>query len=382
MNYDFIVIGAGIAGASVAYELARDNRVCILEAEARPGFHATGRSAALFAPSYGGPEIRALTRASRAFFDHSPPDFGEQPILSQRGCLYIARADQLGRLAEMIETIRASGGHVSLLTKQAAIAYVPSLRASYVAEAAFDSNAMDIDVHALHQGFLRAARSAGAVLTAGNSFITPSLRSGVWSVDLPGGTVRAPILINAAGAWADEVAASCGAHPVGLQALRRTAALVDGPAGVDIRSWPAVIDCDEQFYFKPDAGKLLLSPADETPMLPGDVQPDELDIAIGVDRVQAALDIDVRRVNHSWAGLRTFAPDRVPVVGFDPRLEGFFWCVGQGGYGIQTAPAMGRTAAALVEAKSLPADVAAEGLVVEDLSPGRFAAIPAGRDNK
>jgi D-arginine dehydrogenase len=184
--------------------------------------------------------------------------------------------------------------------------------------------------------------------------------------------VSAPVLVNAAGAWADGVAETCGALRIGLQPLRRTALLVDPPTGVDIRDWPAVIDADEMFYFKPDAGKLLLSPADETPDKPGDAQPDDLDVAVAVDRVQMALDIDVQRVRHCWAGLRTFAPDRAPVVGFDPRTTGLFWCAGQGGYGIQSAPALARTAAALAKRESIPADVAAQGLKAEDLSPGRF----------
>jgi D-arginine dehydrogenase len=179
-------------------------------------------------------------------------------------------------------------------------------------------------------------------------------------------------LVNAAGAWADEIAALCGGRPVGLRALRRTAVLVDAPGDVDIKSWPAVIDADEQFYFKPEAGKLLLSPADETLTPPCDAQPDELDVAIAVDRVQASLAIDVRRVSHRWAGLRTFAPDRVPVVGYDPHVPGLFWCAGQGGYGIQTAPALARTAAALAQRNPLPQDVADQGLIVDNMSPRRF----------
>jgi D-arginine dehydrogenase len=194
----------------------------------------------------------------------------------------------------------------------------------------------------------------------------------VWEIALSDGSAVAPVLINAAGAWADEVAEACGARPIGLQALRRTALLVDAPPGVDIRVWPAVIDADEQFYFKPDAGRLLVSPADETPDKPGDAQPDELDIAICVDRIEAALDMEIRRISHRWAGLRTFSRDRVPVVGFDLHVEGLFWCAGQGGYGIQTAPAMARTAAALAQREKPPADVVAEGLNVEDLSPRRL----------
>lgn len=373
MTHDFIVVGAGIAGASIAFELARTSRVCLIEGEDRPGMHATGRSAALFAPSYGGREIRALTRSSRAFFDRPPPGFSEHALLKQRGCVYAARVDQSGRLVAMVENIRASGGHLASISKQEAIAQVPLLRQDYVAAAAFDSDAMDIDVDALEQGFLRGARGAGAVLLTKSRVTQVQRRRGIWSLVLSGGIVSAPILINAAGAWADEVAAICGARPIGLKPLRRTAILVDPPGGIDIRNWPAVIDTDEQFYFKPDAGKLLLSPADETPDKPGDAHPDELDIAICVDRVEAALDIEVRRVSHSWAGLRTFSPDRIPVVGFDLDVAGFFWCAGQGGYGIQTAPAMGRTAAALAKQERLPEDVAAEGLDAENLSPLRFS---------
>jgi len=382
MTYDFIVVGAGIAGASVTYELAKTSRVCLIEGEDQPGIHATGRSAALFAPSYGGREIRALTRSSRAFFDQPPEGFSEHPLLKERGCLYPARSDQCDRLGQMVEEIRSSGGRVTMLSRSEAIARVPLLRPDYLEIAALDSDAMDIDVHALEQGFLRGARAVGAVVITNNWVTKAQRRSGLWLIELTEGSVSAPILINAAGAWSDEVAAICGARLIGLQPLRRTAVLVDLPLGVDIRSWPAVIDADEQFYFKPDAGKLLLSPADETPDKPGDAYPQELDIAVCVDRIQAALDIEVRRINHSWAGLRTFAPDRIPVVGFDPKVPGFFWLAGQGGYGIQTAPAMGRTAAALASRRTLPGDIVAEGLNVEDLSPLRFVEVDVAWTSK
>jgi D-arginine dehydrogenase len=372
--HDFIVVGAGMVGASVAYELARSARVCLIEAEARPGVHATGRSAALFAPSYGGREIRAITRASRAFFHRPPAGFSEHPLLRPRGNLYIARSDQLGRLEQMVSAIRASGGTLTSIDAYEARARVPLLREAYLAGAALDAEAMDIDVNALHQGFLRGARTAGAELIMASPVTQVQRRNGVWSIALHGSTITAPILINAAGAWADEIAILCGARAMRLQPLRRTAILVDPPQGVDIQLWPAVIDADEQFYFKPDAGKLLLSPADENPSLPCDAQPEELDIALGVDRVQAALNLEIRRIAHRWAGLRTFSPDRAPVVGFDADRAGFFWCAGQGGYGIQTAPAMARTAAALAKHESLPADIAAQGLTAQDLSPRRFAA--------
>jgi D-arginine dehydrogenase len=373
MIYDFIVVGAGIAGASVGYELARESRVCLVEAEDRAGFHATGRSAALFAPSYGGRHIRAITRASRVFFDRPPPGFCEHPLLQQRGSMLIARSDQYDRLGQMVDAIRESGGSISLIDEKEAMARVPLLRAGYLARAALDSDALDIDVNTLHQGFLRGARSAGATLISGGAVTEARRRNGLWSIELRDGPVSAPVLINAAGAWADELAQICGARTLGLQPLRRTALLIDAPAGVDIKKWPAVIDADEQFYFKPDAGRLLLSPADETPSAPCDAQPEEFDIAVAVDRVQTALDIEVHRIGHRWAGLRTFSPDRLPVLGFDPQLAGFFWCAGQGGYGIQTAPAMARAAAALAKHESLPDELAAEGLTAQDLSPNRFA---------
>jgi len=372
MEYDFIVIGGGMAGASVAYELAADARVCLIEREGQPGYHATGRSAALFAPSYGGRAVRALTRASQLFFTTPPQGFTPAPLLTQRSAMYIAREDQRDELEVMIGEIRRSGGVIDQLTIAQALQAVPLLKADYVAGAAIDHDARDIDVDALHQGFLRGARARGAqVMTdTGEPFF--SRQDGVWRVGLATGTISAPVVINAAGAWGDLVAAACGAQPIGLQPLRRTAVLVDPPADADITNWPAVIDVDETFYFKPDAGKLLISPADETLVEPCDVQPEELDIAIGVDRVQAALSLDVERINHSWAGLRTFAPDRGPVIGFDPEIDGLFWSVGQGGYGIQTAPAWARTAAALAQGQPLPADIAAEGLAPEHVSPSRF----------
>jgi D-arginine dehydrogenase len=377
MDYDFIIIGAGIAGASMAYELAAVARVCMVEMEAQPGLHATGRSAALFAPSYGGVEIRALTRASRDFYDHPPADFCTQPLLAQRGCLYIARADQLAQLAQMRAQINASAGEMVPVDAQIAYERVPRLRRGYVAAAAFDADAMDIDVNSLHQGFLRCARTRGATLIVGAKLAQLDLRGGAWAVPLGDSVARAPVIINAAGAWADDVAVLCGAAPLGLKPLRRTALLVDAPPDVDTRSWPAVIDAEERFYFKPDAGRLLLSPADETPDTARDVYPEDLDIAEAVQRMEDVVDFDIKRVVRSWAGLRTFAPDRVPVVGFDARVPGLFWCAGQGGYGIQTAPAMSRTAAALARGGRAPPDVLAQGLRVEALSPARFLQEPS-----
>lgn len=380
MKYDFIVVGAGMAGASVAYELSGTARVCLIEREARPGQHATGRSAALFAPSYGGRAVRALTRASRDFFVLPPDGFAEERLLTRRGVLYIARRDQLDHLTAMMADVGRSGGAIERVDVAWVLETVPLLKSRYVAGAALDRDAQDIDVDALHQGFLRGARTRGATVLTDVGDPEISRRADLWTINLRTESLEAPVLINAAGAWADEVATGVGARPLGLQPLRRTAVLVDPPAGTSIAHWPAVIDIDEEFYFKPDAGKLLISPADETPVEACDAQPEELDIAIGVDRVQAALTLEVERVNHSWAGLRTFAPDRAPVIGFDPEVTGLFWSVGQGGYGIQTAPAWARTAAALARGDAIPAEIADEGVTAADLSPGRFRATASDKD--
>jgi D-arginine dehydrogenase len=376
MTYDFLIIGAGIAGVSLAYELAPHARVCVLEAEERPGTQATARSAALFAPSYGGPEFRALTRASRAFFLSPPSGFSESKLLTPRGCMYIARHDQTARLESMVAGIRRSGGTMATIAAEDSHVRVPLLRQSYVAAAAYDSDAMDIDVDALLQGFLRAARAAGALILTGRKPLHFQRQSGIWRASIEGAELSAAILINAAGAWADQVGVACGARPLGFLPLRRTALLVDPPAGVNVAHWPAVIDVDEEFYFKPDAGRLLLSPADETPDVPRDAYPEDLDVAIAVDRVQAALDFDVQRVSHSWAGLRTFSKDRAPVIGFDTEVPGLFWCAGQGGYGIQTAPALARFAAALARGEAVPSDIHAEDLSAARLAPQRFDDAP------
>ncbi len=297
----------------------------------------------------------ALTRASRAFYDEPPPGFTEYPLLRRRGVLLIAREDQRDSLTVMLEEIRRTGGRVTAIDRASAFDKVPLLRETYVDSAASDEEAMDIDVDGLHQGYLRGIRAAGGRLIAANPVTQARRVRGTWQITLKDAVVEAPVIINAAGAWADEFAAACGVRRVGLQPLRRTAALVDVPDHVSISEWPAVIDVDEQFYFKPEAGKLLISPADETPVDPGDAQPDELDIAIAVDRIETALAIEVKRVIRSWSGLRTFASDRTPVVGFDPEKAGFFWCAGQGGYGIQTAPGLARAAAALARREALPA---------------------------
>jgi D-arginine dehydrogenase len=369
-SFDVLVIGAGIAGASVAAQLAPRARVAVLEREAQPGYHATGRSAALFSACYGNEPVRALSRASREFLFAPPAGFCDAPLTRPRGSLYVARDDQLDALAAFV-ALPDVAGHVQRIDVAEAYRRAPLMRPGYVAGAAFEPGAVDIDVHGLHHGFLRRLREAGGRVVA-NAGLTALDRAGDrWIAETTAGRYAAPIVVDAAGAWADAVAALAGVAAAGVAPLRRTALIVDEPSGIDCRAVPMTIDIDEEFYFKPDAGKLLLSPADETPSEPCDAMPDDMDVALAVDRVERATVLDVRRVHHAWAGLRSFAPDRSPVVGFDPDAPGFFWLAGQGGYGMQTAPALSRLAAALVLGDAVPADLAAHGVDAKAIAPRR-----------
>jgi D-arginine dehydrogenase len=346
-------------------------RVLVLEKEAFPGVHATGRSAALFSETYGSETIRALSRAGKPFLLNPPETFQLQTPLRPRGCLYIATSDQEERLMQVASSpLMKVATHV--VTGSAAEARCPILKPGYTAAALWEPGAQDIDVDALLQAFIRKFRTCGGTVHT-SAEVTAIMRdSEGWHVCSNGTEYVAPILVNASGAWADQLARLADVAPLGIQPFQRTAVLVDPPPESEIGEWPCVIDIDETFYFKPDAGKLLLSPADEQPMEPCDAQPEELDVAIAVDRVEQATTLRVRRVEHRWAGLRSFAPDRLPVVGFDPDASGFFWLAGQGGYGVQTAPALSRLAAALVRGDEVPVDIRDTGVDQAALSPSRF----------
>ncbi len=386
-EFDFIVIGAGIAGASAGYELAAQGwaegqgqgqggngyRVALLEREDQPGYHTTGRSAALYIQSYGNETVRALTVGSWPFYTEPPEGFAERPLLSPRGVLFVGRPDQVAELDRLVAETRALAPHIERLDPAAARALVPILRRSALGGAVLDSKAMEIDVNGLHQGYLRGLKArGGAVVTRAE---VRGLQPGPagWRVETKAGNFAAPVVVNAAGAWCDQIAGLAGAKPVGLVPKRRTAITFDAPVGLDASAWPLTAGVAEDFYFKPDSGRLMGSPADETPMPPCDVQPDELDIAVAVDRIQAATTLEIRRIGNSWAGLRTFAADKTPVAGFDPTRAGFFWLAGQGGFGIQTAPAMGRLTAALATGAAVPEDLAALGVTAAAVSPARFA---------
>jgi D-arginine dehydrogenase len=370
-RYDVAVIGAGMAGASVACLLAQAGaRVVLLEAEGQPGYHATGRSAAFYAETYGGPQVQPLTTGSKAFFHDPPVGFADQPLVTPRGALFVAQADQADRIAPMVAAFHALSPAVTAVDPAFVVAHSPALRPDAIAGGVWDPECQDIAVAALHQGYLRGFRRAGGT-TLTDAAVSALRYEERWHVAAGPYALSAEIVINAAGAWADAIALLAGEPTIGLSPRRRTIIVFDPEPELALPEAPLTLDIDERFYFKPDAGRIWASPADETPVPPGDAQPDELDIAITVDRLQAATRFGIPCIRHSWAGLRSFAPDRAPVIGFGQQ-PGFFWLAGQGGFGIQTAPAAARLAAALAQGHAVPADLAALGVTPERYGPGRL----------
>jgi D-arginine dehydrogenase len=340
MIHDFAIIGAGMAGASLAAELAPHARVLLLEAEDAPGYHATGRSAAFWEECYGGPGVVPLTLASGAYLQ-------ENGFLTPRGALYVGRGEDRAAMEAHIATYAGTGVSIVRLSPQELAAKVPHIRPDW-SEALHQPACADIDVAGLHQHYLGAARRHGVELACRARVAGLARSGGVWSITSERGeTWRAAAIINAAGAWADQVACLAGVRPIGITPKRRTVAVlrVAPHAPADL---PLVLDINGGFYFKPDAGRLWLSPHDEVDSEPCDAAPEELDVAIAIDRFQQVTDWRIEAVEHRWAGLRSFAPDRLPVYGFDSGGKGFFWFAGQGGFGIQTAPAAARLAAQLL----------------------------------
>ncbi|WP_426202362.1 NAD(P)/FAD-dependent oxidoreductase [Pseudomonas sp. TWP3-1] len=370
---DFIIIGGGIAGASSGFWLSPHGKVIVLERESHPAYHSTGRSAALFTAAYGTPQVRALTQASRAFFDNPPSGFCEHPLLTPRGEMTVDFTGDPAELNNQYLSAKATVPEMQLLSADEACARLPILRREKVHGAIYDPSASDIDTDALHQGYLRGIRrNKGEVHTDCQVLGLSRDAEGLWQVETNGQTFSAPVVINAAGAWADKVGALAGAQPLGLQPKRRAAFIFAGPEGVDIHHWPMLVSLDESFYMKPDAGMFLGSPANADPVEPHDVQPEELDIAMGIYQIEEATTLTIRRPTRTWAGLRSFVADGDLLCGFDPQVPGLFWVAAQGGYGIQTSPAMGQASAALVRGEALPEHLQQFGLNAAMLAPARL----------
>ncbi|HZH06439.1 MAG TPA: FAD-binding oxidoreductase, partial [Lautropia sp.] len=342
------------------------------------GYHATGRSAALFMESYGTPQVRSLTMASHAFLFDPPAGFSEHALVSPRGALMVAMPGQKDLLEEHWQVLASVTPHARRLDREEASALVPALRAEKVLGAIYEPDASDMDVHAIHQGYLRGVRRHGGGLVC-NAEVTALTRAdGLWHVRAGDTDYEAAVVCNAAGAWVDEVAALGGVVPIGIQPRRRSAFVFALPEGIDARAWPMTIGVAEDWYFKPDAGMMLGSPANADPVPPQDVQPEELDIALAIHRIEEMTTLAIRRPARTWAGLRSFVADGDLVGGFDPDVDGFFWVAAQGGYGIQTSAAMGEACAALVRGLPLPARIAAFGLDREQLGPERLRRLSPG----
>lgn len=370
LRADVAIVGAGMAGASLAAELAPHASVLILEAEAQPGYHSTGRSAAFWSETYGGPLVQPLTSASGRFLADPPLDFSERAFLSPRGALHLADEEGKSALAELCAGFSGSGVAMQRLDHDGAAAIVPGLREKWL-EGVLEPSCTDIDVAALHAAYLKAARREGAKLLLGARLEGAQRQGSSWRIGTGDSLCEADILVDAAGAWADEVARFAGVEPLGIQPYRRTIVQLRTipPAPADL---PLVIDALGRFYFKPEAGgRLWLSPHDETACPPADCAAEELDVALAVDRLQGVVDWRVERVEHSWAGLRSFAPDRLPVYGFASGRRDFFWFAGQGGFGIQTAPAAAKLAAALLLGRT--PDPLVAGIDATPYLAGRFA---------
>ncbi|MBO9575942.1 MAG: FAD-binding oxidoreductase [Sphingobium sp.] len=370
---DILIVGGGMAGMSLAAAVSGRARVTLIEQEAQPGYHATGRSVAFWTESYGGPGVQPLTSASGPLLAAPDPAFWDRPFLSPRGAVHIGQAANASLVKAMEAEFAPAGLVLTPLTSEALRAVLPGLRTDWSVGLA-EPSCTDIDVAALLQAFQRGAQRRGAALELSTRFLSARRDGDGWRVQTDMGEINCGMIVNAAGAWADPIARASGLAPLGISPLRRTVVQLrssDAP-----EDFPLVIDLNGQFYFKPaGAGRIWLSPHDETPAAPGDVAPEEMDVAVAIDRFEAVVDWRVEAVERKWAGLRSFAPDRLPVYGFDPRAPGFFWFAGQGGFGMQTAPAAALVGAALLLGETLPVPVA--GIDITAYAPDRLLTVGA-----
>ena len=367
---DIIVIGGGIAGLSAASVLSAHAKVTVLEAEEAVGYHSSGRSATMLHYALGDPLVRALTLASRVFFEAPPTGFSDAPLGHRMPVLIHARESELAELDRLHADI-ASFAHLERVGEEGVLDLCPAIRTGEGGSVAglVDRDGIRLDPHALLQGHAHVLRRTGGEIVTNARVSGIRHDGGTWSVTTERGqTFSAPIVINAAGAWADAVAELAGLGRIGLMPLRRTIITFEGPEGEDVSGWPFAKTVGDGLYFAPESGRLFASPMDEVPTEPCDAQPDEYEVALAAHRVEERTTMKVGRIHSRWAGLRTFAPDRHLVAGSDPRAEGFFWLAGQGGFGLQTSPAM----AAIVEALIAGTPWPIETVAAEELSPARF----------
>lgn len=371
--FDVAVVGGGIAGASFAYRMAKHRSLVILEREAHVGYHSTGRSAAEFSRQFQTPSTGLLADGSFDFLANPPPGFADVPLLVPRGNLVIAQAERKNLLAAAFREVLETSPETRMLHPDDALSMVPFLRPGYTAAAFYDPANWDMEVDSLLQGYLRQARHDGAEIRTNSPVTTISRDGSGFRLTTVAGEIQARVIVNAAGAWADGLAQMAGLNPFGIVPHRRTAITVDVPAMYDLATMPGVAEVAEDYYFKPESGRLMVSPADATPSDPCDAQPEELDVAYAAHFLEQSTILPVRTIAHKWAGLRSFAPDKRQVVGFDPRDPAFFWLAGQGGSGILTSPALSAWAAGVFLDKCPPQDLMDLGLAADYFSPNRLS---------
>lgn len=374
---DFIIIGGGIAGASVAYELSLEGKVVILEMETAPGYHSTGRSAAVMSENYGPALWSRLVTATRGFYENPPVGFTDVPLVTPRGALFLARDGEQDLLSKQADELLGRGATIELTSAEEALRFCPVVKSSEFVSALYEPDCMDVDTNALLIGYLKAVKARGGKLATNAKAEALERRGGIWSVQTRNGSFEAPVVVNAAGGWVQEISTLAGLSYRNVVPFRRTAVVFDPPAGSDISAWPMTFDVAETFYFKPEAGRIMVSPVDMALCEPCDAQADELEVAIAIDRIHRFTTMDVRNVKHKWGGLRTFAPDHEPVIGPDPEEPSFIWLAGQGGNGVMGGAAAARLAAAFATNCSIPADIAALGITAGNVSPGRSCVLDA-----
>ena len=374
-TFDFAIIGAGAAGASAAYALSRHGRVIVIEQEPQPGYHSTGRSAAVRSDAYGPGTWQILTTASARFLASPPPGFSDRSVEKPLGALYLGTPDDEEALRAQARDLERRGVVAALITPEEARRLSPVVSIDGFSLALHEPGCVSLDAAAILHGFLRLARMNGAVVRLGAEVRRLSRQGGAWRIEAGSEAVEAAVVVNAAGAWADEIAARAGLPRRGLSPLRRTAITFAPPAGSDFARWPMTFDMAETWYFKPEGQHIMASPADLVPTEPCDAQPEEMDVAVAIDRIETATTLKVGRLTGRWAGLRTFAPDHQAVIGPDPIEPSFVWYAGQGGNGVMGAPAGGALCAALAIGAAVPAELLRLGLTAAMISPARLRAL-------
>lgn len=370
--FDFLVIGGGISGTSAAYELANFGSVALLESESSLGYHSTGRSAALFTRNFGNKTVRAINQVSETFFNNPPDGFCLNDLLTPRGSLTIATPGQEKKL-DLLFNYATEQNKIEQLTPEETSEMAKIVKSEQVGIGAYEPGVTDIDVASLHQGYIKGFLKRGGEIFKTQPVEQMNYEDEIWQIKTGKSEFQAKQIINAAGGWAEQIGVLANAAKIGLVAKRRTAVVVEAPNGIDVNKLPVIEFTDSNAYIKAEGGKLMVCPGDQTPVEPQDIQPDEMDVAILIDWLQNKTNIKVKRIEHSWAGLRSFVADEIPVVGYDAKAPKFFWLAGQGGFGIMMAPTLACACASLIVHKKLPQELLDVGVTADSLSPNRFS---------